>query len=261
MLVDSHCHLNSIDLSEFNNSLENVLLKARENGVEYCLSVCVDLKDYPTLCDIAEKYPNISISVGVHPNEESEELSVELLQQLARHPACVAIGETGLDYFRVESETAQMSQRDHFRIHINAALQSSKPLIIHTRQASTDTLLLMREEKANEVGGVMHCFTEDWEVAKKALDMNFYISLSGIVSFKSAVNVHDVAKKVPLDRLLIETDSPYLAPVPFRGKQNHPALVKHVALAISELRQMSYEKLAEITTKNFYKCFNIASKR
>lgn len=259
MLVDSHCHLNFIDLTEFNNDLTNVIDKAMENGVEHFLCVCVELNDYPTLCKLAANYSNISISVGLHPNSEVEkEPDASMLSELAKHPACIAIGETGLDYYRTETSTAQEQQRQRFREHIRSALISSKPLIIHTRQAAEDTLLVMSEEKAKDIGGVMHCFAEDWDIAQRALDMNFYISLSGIVTFKNAIALHEVAKKIPGDRLLIETDSPYLAPVPYRGKQNHPALVKYVAMALSELRQTSYEEIAKQTTENFYRCFNLS---
>jgi len=177
---------------------------------------------------------------------------------LASHPSCIAIGETGLDYYRTETDIAREQQRQRFREHIRASIISSKPLIIHTREAAEDTLLLMAEEGASAMGGVMHCFTENWEIARRALDMNFYISFSGIVTFKSATQLHDVAKKVPLDRMLIETDAPYLAPIPFRGKQNHPALVRHVAMGLSILRQMDYEEVAAVTTENFYKCFKIS---
>lgn len=259
MLVDSHCHLNFIDLSEFNNDFDQVMVKAAENGVEHFLCVCVDLDDYPKLCQIAEQYSQVSISVGLHPNSEiALEPTASTLIDLASHPACIAIGETGLDYYRTETKEAQDLQRDRFRNHIQAALSSAKPLIIHTRQAAMDTLRLMKEEGAGEIGGVMHCFSESWEIAKEALDMNFYISMSGIVSFKNATVLHEVAKKIPKDRLLIETDSPYLAPVPFRGKQNHPALVKYVAEALSQLRQVSFEEIAELTTENFYRCFRVA---
>lgn len=256
MLIDSHCHLNFIDLTDFNNDLNQVISRARELGVVHFLSVCVELNDYPILCQIAETYPDISISVGLHPNSLiAVEPTADQLVNLAKHPACIAIGETGLDYYRTETASAQEIQKLRFRAHIQASLASSNPLIIHTRQAAKDTLLLMKEERAEDIGGVMHCFAEDWDVAKRALDMNFYISLSGIVSFKNATALHEVAKKIPKDRLLIETDSPYLAPVPYRGKQNHPALVKYVALALSELRQVSYEEIAQQTTENFYRCF------
>lgn len=256
MLVDSHCHLNFIDLSEFDNELSILLDKAKENDVEHMLCVCVELSDYPTLCRIAENYPDISISAGLHPNSEiAKEPQAADLVALAQHPACVAIGETGLDYYRTETDTAQEEQRQRFREHIQAARSSSKPLIIHTRQAAEDTLRLMGEEKADEIGGVMHCFAEDWDIAQRALDLNFYISLSGIVTFKNATQLQEVAKKVPLERLLIETDSPYLAPVPFRGKQNHPALVKYVAMTLASLRGIGYEEVAAQTTENFYRLF------
>ncbi|RUR19720.1 TatD family deoxyribonuclease [Legionella sp. km535] len=258
MLVDSHCHLNFIDLADFNNNLSEVIQRAKENGVQHFLTVCVELSDYPHLEAIAAAYSNINISVGVHPNSEMETpVTAALLCDLAANPACIAIGETGLDYYRTLTDEAQEMQRARFREHIKAALITSKPLIIHTRQAAEDTLLLMAEENAQNIGGVMHCFAEDLEIARRAIDLNFYISFSGIVTFKNAVALQEVAKQIPLDRMLIETDSPYLAPVPFRGKQNHPALVKHVAEAIAELRGMDYETIARITTDNFYRCFKI----
>jgi len=257
-LVDSHCHINMLDLTEFNDSMDNVINQARANGVEHMLCVCCELNDLPALHKLAETYPNISFSVGIHPNTEMDaELDASQLVILATHPGCIAIGETGLDYYRTETEAAQEQQRQRFREHIRASIITSKPLIIHTRQAAEDTLKLMAEEGASAIGGVMHCFSENWDIARRALDMNFYISFSGIVTFKNAIQLHDVAKKVPLDRMLIETDAPYLAPVPFRGKQNHPALVKHVAAAISELRQMDYAEIAAVTTANFYRCFKI----
>lgn len=259
MLIDSHCHLNMIDLTEFDNQLDNVLNKAHANDVHHFLSVAVELDDYPELCRLADTYEAISISVGVHPNSVIEnEPSAALLTQLANeHPACIAIGETGLDYYRVDTPEAQHQQRSRFREHIRASIATSKPLIIHTRQAAEDTLEVMWEENANKIGGVMHCFAEDLTIAQRAMEMNFYISLSGIVTFKNATALHEVAKKIPSDRLLIETDSPYLAPVPYRGKQNHPALVKQVALALSELRQVSYEQIAKETTENFHRCFRL----
>ena len=257
-IVDSHCHLNRIDLAEFDNNLDNVLQQARAVGVERFLSVCVELNEFPLLCQLAERYQDVYISVGVHPDSEfSDEPDAAALEQLARHPRCIAIGETGLDYFRIEKEDERALQRQRFREHIRAAISSGKPLIIHTRQAAEDTLMIMKEENANSIGGVMHCFTENWEIARQALDLNFYISLSGIVTFKNATTLHDVAVKVPADRMLIETDSPYLAPVPFRGKQNHPALVRFVAERLSELRQVDYETLAAQTTENFYRCFRL----
>lgn len=258
MLVDSHCHLNSIDLAEFNNDLSQVLSAAQDTGVERLLTVCVELSDYPELERIAAENPNVNISVGVHPNSEMQiVVTAEMLCDLAQNPSCIAIGETGLDYYRTFTDEAQELQRDRFRQHIRAALITSKPLIIHTRQAAEDTLLLMAEENAQNIGGVMHCFAEDMDIARRAMDLNFYISFSGIVTFKNAISLQEVAKKIPLDRMLIETDSPYLAPVPFRGKQNHPALVRHVAEAIAELRGLDFNEIAEITSRNFYKCFKL----
>lgn len=258
MLIDSHCHLNFLDLTEFNKDLSQVLSKAKENGVQHFLSVCVELKDYPQLEKIAAEYQNVSISVGVHPNTEMDyPLTAQMLCDLAANPACIALGETGLDYYRTLTEEAQEVQRSMFREHIKASHITSKPLIIHTRQAAEDTLQLMGEENAQQIGGVMHCFAENLDIAHRAMDLNFYISFSGIVTFKNAKALQEVAKKIPLERMLIETDSPYLAPVPFRGKQNHPALVKHVAEAIALLRGISYEEVAKATTDNFYKCFKL----
>lgn len=257
-LVDSHCHLNMLDLKDVGNDLQQVISAAQANGVSHMLCVCVEPDDLPALYQIAANYPMISTSVGVHPNTELKvELDAKSLEKLARHPSCIAIGETGLDYYRTEKGPMQDLQRLRFRAHIQAAIASGKPLIIHTRQAAEDTLLLMKEENAAEIGGVMHCFSEDWDIARQALDLNFYISFSGIVTFKNATTLQEVAKKVPFDRILIETDSPYLAPVPFRGKQNHPALVKHVAEFLSELRQIDYATLAKQTTDNFYHCFKL----
>lgn len=258
MLIDSHCHLNMLDLSEFNNDLDEVIRLAKAEGVQRFLSVCVHPQDIPVLLDIVSRYPDVWMSAGVHPNEQVEtEPDVAQLKAMASHVACIAIGETGLDYYRSESETEKSIQQQRFRNHIQVSRDLKKPLIIHTRQASDDTLKLMREEQACDIGGVMHCFSEDWDVAQHALDLNFYISFSGIVTFKSAQTLQTVAQKVPLDRILIETDAPYLAPVPFRGKQNHPALVKQVALMLATLRGVSYEAIAEATTANFYKCFRV----
>ena len=258
MLIDSHCHLDRIDLSAFNQDLSELLRLARLEGVEGFLSVCIRPEDMPGLIALAERFPQVWISAGVHPTEAlDEELSTEALQHLAAHPSCIAIGETGLDYFHSDSEDNKILQQARFRRHIQVSKQLKKPLIIHTRQAAEDTLRIMREEKADEIGGVMHCFTEDWSVAEQALDLNFYISLSGILTFKSAEIVQSVAKRLPQDRFLIETDSPYLAPMPFRGKQNHPALVKYVALKLAELRGMDFNDIALASRSNFYRCFRL----
>ncbi len=259
MLIDSHCHLNMLDLTEFDQSLDQVIQQAHDQGVAKMLTVCVTLTDLPQIRDIADRYSNIYTSVGIHPNEQLiEEPDATQLISLSAHSSCIAIGETGLDYYRTVLEEDKEHQCERFRQHIRAALAVKKPLIIHTRQASEDTLRILQEENAQDIGGVMHCFAEDWDVAQAALDLNFYISFSGIVTFKSAVNLQTVAQKVPLDRLLIETDAPYLAPVPFRGKQNHPALVKHVALALSQLRGVTYDLIAESSTANFYQCFRVS---
>lgn len=257
MLVDSHCHLNLLDLTDFDQDVANVLSQANDNGVQHFLCVCVELSDYPKLEKLAADYPNISISVGVHPNTEMDKpVTAKMLCDLGANPACIAVGETGLDYYRTHTEKAQEEQRARFREHIKASLTLSKPLIIHTRQAAEDTIKLLTEENAQQIGGVMHCFSESLDIAHQAIDLNFYISFSGIVTFKNAQVLQEVARKIPVDRILIETDSPYLAPVPFRGKQNHPALVKHVAEFLAQLRGMSYDELAEITTQNFYNCFH-----
>lgn len=259
MLVDSHCHLHCLDLTNFNQQLDNVIALAKENGVDHLLCVCIELGDYPLLEKIATSYPNVFISVGIHPNVEMHTpVAAELLIELAANPRCIAIGETGLDYYRSLAAEAQEIQRDSFKQHIRAALSSGKPLIIHTRQAAEDTLKVMVEESASDIGGVMHCFAEELTIAQRAIELNFYISFSGIITFKNANALQQVVKQIPLDRILIETDSPYLAPVPFRGKQNHPALVKYVAQTIADLRGISLEEVAEITSENFYRCFKIS---
>lgn len=251
-LVDSHCHLHLMDLTPYNNNLQPILDAALEKSVDRMLCVAVSLTQYDLLCKINKQYPNVMISVGVHPdNKVLIEPTVEELAQLAS--PCVAIGETGLDYFRNESNKEQKLQQERFRTHIRAAIVVNKPLIIHTRAAAHDTLAIMQSEEAYRVGGVMHCFTESWEVAKAAMDLGFFISFSGIVTFKNATSLQDIAKKMPLDRILIETDAPYLAPVPFRGKQNQPAYVYYVAAMLASLRNTSIENIAAATTKNFDK--------
>jgi TatD DNase family protein len=254
MLVDSHSHLKLMDYKTLESDMDSILQAACENGIEHILNVCTRLIDFSTLLKIAEKYKNISLSLGLHPNEpvDREPTVSEMLALIS--PKIVAIGETGLDYFRSEGNLNWQQQR--FRTHIEVAKQSRKPLIVHTRQAKKDTLKILKEEGARDIGGVMHCFTEDWETAKCALDINFYISFSGIVTFKNATDLQEIAKKLPLDRMLIETDSPYLAPMPHRGKMNQPAYVKHVAEFLAELRGISFETLAEKTTQNFYTLFN-----
>ncbi len=229
----------------------------RSNEVGHALCVSVTLDKFPEVLAIAEQHPNIYASVGVHPDyEDIQEPTVEELVRLANHPRVVAIGETGLDYFRLTGDLEW--QRHRFRTHIRAAKATGKPLIIHTRNAAEDTLRLMQEEGAAEVGGVMHCFTESWEVAQAAIEMGFYISFSGIVTFKNAQALKDVAQKVPLDKILVETDSPYLAPIPFRGKTNQPAYVRHVAEEVARLRDVPLQQFMETTTANFFKLFKHA---
>ncbi len=255
MFVDSHCHLHLIDLEKDNLSVDDYLERAKQAKVEHFLNVCTELGERPTLEAIAEKGEHISFSLGVHPNHAAgESFSISQIIDGMEHPQCVAVGETGLDYYWQEGDLTW--QRERFATHIQAAHQVKKPLIIHTRQAKEDTISIMRAEQAEKVRGVMHCFTEDWEMAKQALDLDFYISFSGIVTFKKALELQEVAKKVPLDRMLIETDSPYLAPVPFRGKQNEPSFVPHVAKFIAELRGQTCESIAEHTTKNYYQLFH-----
>ena len=251
-MIDSHCHL---DFPEYQNRLPEVLENMVRAKVSHALCISVDIPDFPKVKRLAHTYPNLFASVGVHPDyEDIEEPSVEELCRLAKEKKVVAIGETGLDYFRVQGDLSW--QRDRFRIHIKAAIQSNLPLIIHTRNAAEDTLKIMREEGANHVGGVMHCFTESLDVALEAIKLNFYISFSGIVTFKNATDLKEVVKAIPLDRILIETDSPYLAPVPYRGKINDPSNVIHVAEEIAKLKNISMEEVGEVTTQNFFKLFS-----
>ncbi len=261
MIVDSHCHLNCLDLNLFDNDLANVFKAASNNDVSHYLCVAIDWEHLDQVLAIAENYPNVFASVGVHPNEQDgHDPSFEELYQKSQHAKVIAIGETGLDYYRTTAEDEIKTQQNRFKRHIQVALKTAKPLIIHMRDADDDTLKLLQQEKADQIGGVMHCFASTWEVAKRALDLNFYISLSGIVTFKNAHDLHEVAKKTPLDKLLIETDCPYLAPMPHRGKPNSPTYLHHTAKHIAELRGMSYAELAKATTGNFFNLFNKAVK-
>lgn len=254
-IIDSHCHLNRLDLTSFDNKLSNALDSARKEGVKHFLTVSVELEDFEELKKISEVHPDVSYSVGWHPTSVTDQDISSLLLKSAQEPGCIAIGETGLDYYHHGEHQTQATQHQAFRQHIAIAKQLNKPLIIHTRQSAEDTIKILLEEGAKEIGGVMHCFTETWEIAQKALDLGFLISLSGIVTFKNAHIVHEVAKKTPLDCLLIETDAPYLAPTPYRGKSNHPAWVKYVAEGIASIRNTSYEDVANATTQNFYRYF------
>jgi len=254
MFIDSHCHINCLKGAEDQSAVSGYLNAASDCHVDKFLCVAIDWESYPEVLEIAETHESVYASVGVHPNHhQGHEPSVDDLLEKAKHPKVIAIGETGLDYFRTEGDVEW--QRSRFRTHIAAAKQCQKPLIIHTRDAREDTIRILKEENAAEAGGVMHCFTETWDMAQAAMEMNFYISFSGIVTFKTALELKEVAKKVPMDRMLIETDSPYLAPVPHRGKQNEPAYVKLVAEYIAQLRGISIEEVAARTTDNFYRLF------
>ncbi len=254
MLVDSHCHL---DFPELGERLDELLASMHANGVEHALCVCVALDRFDRVLQIARSDARLSASVGVHPDSpDAIEPDVESLVRLAADPKVVAIGETGLDYYRTEGDTEW--QRERFRVHIRAARLSGKPLIVHTRAAAADTIRLLREERADEAGGVLHCFTEDWQTARAGLDLGFYVSFSGIVTFRNAQPLREVVARVPDDRLLVETDSPYLAPVPKRGKTNEPAWVLHVAECLAQLRGRSLEEIAALTTANFFRLFRDA---
>lgn len=255
MFIDSHCHL---DFPELVAQHDDVFALMRANDVTHALTISTTLKTFPDVLRVASAHDNLWCSAGVHPDEQVDdhEPSLDELLQLAAHPKVIAIGETGLDYYRLPEPLDW--QRERFRTHIRAARQCGKPLIIHTRNASTDTIRLMREEGAAEVGGVMHCFTETQAVAEQALELDFYISLSGIVTFKSAKDLQEVARHLPIERMLIETDSPYLAPTPHRGKMNQPGYVRHVAEFIATLRGISVEEVARATTENFHKLFKLA---
>ena len=253
-LIDSHCHLDRLDLEPYDGKLSNALNYANELGVGHMLCVSINMENYSSVIGVAKKYDFVSASVGVHPNEtEGHDPSIDELIALADDKDVVAIGETGLDYFRSEGDLTW--QHDRLRRHVAASRETKKPLIIHMRDATEDTLRILKEEKADEVGGVMHCFVEDWETAQRALDLNFMISFSGIVTFNSAKELQEVAKKVPKDKMLVETDSPYLAPVPFRGKSNQPAYVVNVAEKIAALREISIDEVADLTTKNYVNLF------
>ena len=249
--VDSHCHLNFPGLAE---QLPSIRENMMNHHVGHALCISVNLQDYPQVLALAEQYENFYATVGIHPDYvDIPEFTVEELINLAQHPKVVGIGETGLDYFKLTGDLEW--QRDRFRKHIHAAKQVKKPLIIHTRSAAKDTIQIMQQEGADEVAGVMHCFTESYEVAKQAMDLGFYISISGIVTFKNAADLREVVRQVPLERLLIETDSPYLAPVPYRGKTNQPAFVKYVAEEIAKIKGISLEEVAQTTTNNFFRLF------
>lgn len=254
MLVDSHCHLDFPDLAQ---RLPEIFERMQQNDIGCAVCIGVNLEDFPRVLALAESHPNLYATVGVHPEyTDAEEPTEQKLIELSKHHKVIAIGETGLDYYWQKDRPEW--QRDRFRRHIRAAIATGKPLVVHMRDAAEDTLRILAEEGAQEVGGVMHCFTETWEVARQALDLGFYISFSGIVTFKNAHAIKEAAQKTPLDRILVETDSPYLAPVPYRGKMNEPGYVLHVAEEIARLRNLSLEEVSEITTANFFKLFKHA---
>ena len=255
-LTDSHCH---IDFEPLGADLPGVLERAAANEVAYLLCVSVNLEDYPRIAKMAAAHPNIYASVGVHPNAvDCRDPAADELVELATNPEVVAIGETGLDYFRTDGQPRW--QRRRFENHIEAAKASGKPLIVHTRAAADDTMELLENLDAGEAGGVMHCFAENWATARRALDLGFYISFSGIVTFKNAADLKAVARKVPLDHMLVETDAPYLAPMPHRGKVNEPAFVRHTAEHLAELRGDTLTRIAEATTENFFRLFSCAAR-
>jgi len=256
MLVDSHCHLDFPDLA---NRLPEVLQRMQDNQVGLAVCIGVNLEDFPTVLALAESQPHLYATVGVHPEyTDVEEPDEDRLVALAAHPKVIAIGETGLDYYWQKDKPEW--QRERFRTHIRAGRRAGKPLVVHTRDSAADTLRVLKEEGADNVGGVMHCFTENWEIASLALDLGFYLSFSGIVTFKNATIVKEVARKCPLDRILVETDSPYLAPVPFRGKPNEPAYVRYVAEEIASLRSQSVETIHQATSDNFFSLFTHAKR-
>jgi TatD DNase family protein len=253
VFIDSHCHLDRLKLEDFDNNLDNVVNAALAEKVNTLLCVSVTLEDFPAMAEATAKYDNVWLTCGAHPLNQADEIDSALLTRLATDPRVVAIGETGLDYFYApETKSVQL---DSFRKHIRVANQLKKPLIIHTRGAQEDTLAMLRAEQAENVGGILHCFTESWEMAEQAIAMGFYISFSGIVTFKNATDLKEVAKKVPSERFLIETDAPYLAPVPHRGKQNQPAYVVEVAKHLASIRGTSVAEIARQSSENFHRLF------
>lgn len=255
MLVDSHCHLN---FPEFKQDINEVIKRAEENDVKVMQTICTRISEFPEILGIAESRKNIFCSVGIHPHEaDNEEIAVDKLVEFSSNPKVIGIGETGLDYFYENS--SREAQRKSFLIHIEAARKTGVPIIIHTRDADADTAeILASEMKKGKFNGLLHCFTSSWQLAETAMNLGFYISISGIVTFKKAVELQEVVKKIPLEKLLVETDSPFLAPMPHRGKRNEPAFTKHTAEFIAGLKGISYEEVAEATTRNFFTLFNKA---
>jgi TatD DNase family protein len=254
MLIDSHCHLDRLKLDNYDEQLEAAIQAAAERDIQQLLCVGISVNNRKAVVEIAERFPQVVASVGIHPLDVKEGVAtVEDLIEWSQHDKVVALGESGLDYYYTQDD--KPLQQESFAIHLQAAAQTELPVIVHTRDAREDTLALIKEHGSESSAGVLHCFTESWEMAEKAIDMNYMISISGIVTFKNAHELKDVAKRIPLDRLLVETDSPYLAPVPYRGKPNEPKYVREVAEYVAELKQISFEALAEATTENFYRLF------
>lgn len=257
MLIDSHCHLDRIDLTSFDHNFDNLMQENHKANISHMLCVSVHPDDWQNMADLTQPYSNIFLSFGIHPGDIKENdinFTVDHFDPYMQNPRVIAIGETGLDYHYGEDHALQ---QEIFTRQIEVGKRYKKPLIIHTRDAREDTIQILKENNAEECGGVMHCFTENWEMAKAALDLGFYISFSGILTFNNAQDLRDVAQKVPLDRLLVETDSPYLTPVPYRGKLNYPARVHHVAQKLADLKEVSFETMAEVTSQNFQNLFNI----
>lgn len=254
MLIDSHCHLDRLDLTKYQGDLHLALAKAAELDVQYFLCPGIDLENFPNILKIAQEHKNIVVGVGLHPSENLQyDLPVDELCRLADNPLVVAIGETGLDYYYAADESARARQRQRFIVHVRAAREVQKPLIIHSRSAAVDIINILQAEQAQAIGGVLHCFTEDWQMAMQSMELGFYIGFSGIITFKNADSIRQVVKQVPLDKMLLETDAPYLAPVPYRGKPNEPAYLRNTAEAMANLRGISYDELAAKTTANFFK--------
>ncbi|WP_380181692.1 metal-dependent hydrolase [Kalamiella sp. sgz302252] len=258
-LVDSHCHLDGLDYEKLHQNVDDVLAKAAARDVKFMLAVATTLPGYKAMTELIGNRPNVAYSCGVHPLNQDEPYDFAELRQLAADERVIAMGETGLDYYYQKETMAQ--QQASFREHIRIGRELNKPVIVHTRDAREDTLAILKEEQVQECGGVLHCFTEDRETAEKLLDMGFYISFSGIMTFRNAETIREAARYVPLDRMLVETDSPYLAPVPYRGKENQPAYTRDVADYMAVLKGVSIEELAEATTANFSRLFHVPMSR
>ncbi|MBM6550285.1 TatD family hydrolase [Marinomonas ostreistagni] len=255
MLIDTHCHLDKLDLTPYENGVDDAIRAAKDAGVSQILTISVDLDNFDSVHDFT-KYAGVFASCGVHPlHKEGLLTSPETLEQLAQRKKVVAIGETGLDYFYDKEPELHQAQKDSFAVHLDVAGRMGLPTIIHTRDARADTLDLIRAHGDSDVGGVLHCFTEDYAMARSALDLNYLISISGIVTFKNAEDLRDTVRKLPLESLIVETDSPYLAPIPHRGKKNEPKYVRDVAQFVADIKNIRYEELLEISSQNFHNKF------